>query len=155
MFGVGTLRAVRAGEKNQVMMPSNPSGWGQFLAHIRTPLGGTVALIVVAFLALPMMIFGSVGGVLTSIYVVFFMALISVAIVFIIRRTPKGAQGLVATDDFYKLQTLLRHLRIYGDNAAPQTRESVVESVGKIVSDVGGLSPPSQQEPLDTGGDQP
>ena len=136
------------------MMPGSPSGWGQFLTHIRTPLGGTVALIVVAFLALPMMIFGPVGVVFRSSYIVFFMVVIGVALIYFIRRTPRGPHGLVATDDYYKLQSLLRYLKVYGDNSIPQTREAVVEGIGRIVPDIGALSPPSQQESLEAGSDQ-
>jgi len=136
------------------MMPNSPSGWGEFLTHIRTPLGGTVALAVVALLALPMVIFGPVGVVFKSGYIVFFMALIGGTLDYFIRRTPKGPQGLVATDDFYKLQALLRHLRIYGDSVAPQTREAVVEGIGKIVPDIGALAPPSPQDSLEAGDDQ-
>lgn len=138
-----------------IMMPNSPSGWGRFLTHVRTPLGGIVALVVLAFLALPIVTLGPFGTTFRSIYWAFFILLVSAAFIFIVRHTPKGSQGMVATEEFYALQSWLRFLRVYGDNTAPQTREEVIEGIGKMVAYRSALPPPAPPEPktLDTGDD--
>ena len=94
-----------------------------------------VVLVVLALVALPIIMFAPVGTIPRTVYLVFFILLISGTAIFIAKRTPRGAHGLVASEDFYALQQYYRSSRIYGDSNIPETRQSIIEGEDKTVAD--------------------
>ena len=135
-------------------MRANGSGWDSFLRYIRTPLGALLGFGILFLLSLPIILYAKIDAWFKLVFALGFLIYVIGAPIFVIRRTPRGPSGLVATEGFYALQSLFRYLKVYGDSADPKTRQAVIEATRKVTGGLNALPPPAPTKVLESGDDQ-
>lgn len=120
---------------------TNTSGWATFLRYIRTPLGAVIALDVLVLMGFIPVSLAQVSLLIIA-YTAFFMFMTLGGFIFIVVRTPKSPHGLVASEDYYALQSYFRSNRVYGDNTTLRTRQATVEDPNRASADTRALPPP-------------
>lgn len=103
------------------------------IRYVRTPLGGLLGVSALLLICLPFILHSlssETDRIARYVVIGVVLSLVVVIVVFILRRIPKTASGLVASEDYYAYERYLSHFDVYGQKQWPGTRKSVMKAGG-------------------------
>jgi amino acid permease len=99
--------------------------------HTRSPLGALIALaIIFAAVVITAIACHVLYGVGAYVFIAAFLLAVVALAIWIIKRTPKTRQGLVATEDYYAFERYmdyLEHKEPYGTTGQVETRQEILK----------------------------
>lgn len=99
----------------------------EIIKYVRSPLGFVLAVMVILGIVVSVVLFTELPITVKLIMMGLFLAIVIGVLVWVIRRTAREPYGLVATEDYYALETYLKHLKAYGTEEQVETKEQILK----------------------------
>ena len=103
------------------------SGWDNLIRHARSHIGAVLVIAIILLAILIATLYAPIPTVAKLIVLPVIVIIIMIFGIWVMVRTPKTPEGLVATEDYYALELYLKHFKGFGIESEANTKKDILK----------------------------